>query len=192
MTILHIDSSITGENSVSRELSAAIVRELQAADPGAQVVYRDLAADPLDHLTLAGFASDESRAALEEFKAADTIVIGAGFYNFSIPSQLKAWFDRILVAGETFRYTESGPEGLAGDKTVIVALARGGFYGEESPMRSIEHAESYMKAALGFIGIANPRFVIAEGIAIGPEQRASSLAQAHRQVPEAAARALAA
>ncbi|WP_423142619.1 FMN-dependent NADH-azoreductase [Parablastomonas sp. CN1-191] len=192
MTILHIDSSITGENSVSRELSAAIVKELLAADPGARVVTRDLVAQPLDHLTLAGFGSDESRAVLEEFKAADTIVIGAGFYNFSIPSQLKAWFDRILVAGETFRYTENGPEGLAGDKTVIVALARGGFYGEESPMRSIEHAESYMAAALGFIGIKNPRFVIAEGIAIGPEQRASSLAQAHRQVPEAAARALAA
>ncbi|ANY21220.1 FMN-dependent NADH-azoreductase 1 [Tsuneonella dongtanensis] len=182
MNILHLDSSITGDNSASRALSAAIVRELTDADPSASVTYRDLVAQPLDHLTLPGFATPQSAQALSEFKAADVVVIGAPMYNFTIPSQLKAWIDRVLVAGETFRYTESGPEGLAGDKTVIVALARGGLYGEGTAQRSIEHAERYLADALAFIGITEPRFVIAEGLALGDEARDAALASAHEAV----------
>ena len=125
MTILHIDSSINGENSASRAISAARSSTSCAERSGASVVYRDLAAEPLPHLTLDAFADT---SVLDEFLAADTVVIGAPMYNFTLPTQLKAWIDRILVAGKTFRYTENGPEGLAGGKRVIIALARGGFY----------------------------------------------------------------
>src|SRR5688572_7084094 len=123
MTILHIDSSITGEGSVSRTISQAVVQRLVAGDPGATVVRRDLAADPLPHLTLEAYGDS---TVLDEFLTTQTVVIGAPMYNFSLPSQLKAWLDRILVSGKTFRYTAEGPEGLAGGKRVIVALARGG------------------------------------------------------------------
>ena len=183
MTILHIDSAITGEHSTSRELTAAIVRELIAADPGARVTYRDLAAEPFPHLTLPAFAEPDSQTALAEFKAADTVVIGAPMYNFSIPSQLKAWIDRILVAGETFRYTETGAvEGLAGAKRVIVAVARGGLYGEGTPQRAIEHAERYLADVFAFIGIHDVEFVIAEGLKISDDNRAQAIAAAHEQV----------
>lgn len=182
MNILHLDSSITGENSASRPLSAAIVGELVAADPAASVTYHDLVADPLDHLTLPGFATDASQDALARFLAADVVVIGAGMYNLSIPSQLKAWFDRVMIAGQTFRYTEAGPVGLAGDKRAIVALARGGLYGEGSPARAVEHAERYIADALAFMGLTDVRFVIAEGLAIGPEAREAALAAAHAEV----------
>lgn len=181
MTILHIDSAITGENSASRELSAAIVAEL-AARADARVTYRDLAAEPLPHLTLPAFGAEDSQAALAEFKAADTVVIGAPMYNFTISSQLKAWIDRLLVAGETFRYTESGSEGLAGGKRVIVAVARGGLYGEGTPLRAIEHAERYLTDVFAFIGITDVEFVIAEGLNYGPEARAAGVAAAHEQV----------
>ena len=182
MNILHLDSSITGENSASRALSAAVVRELTDADPAARVTYRDLVAAPLDHLTLPGFGAEVSGQVLAEFKAADIVVIGAPMYNFTIPSQLKAWVDRVLIAGETFRYTANGAEGLAGDKKVIVALARGGLYGEGSAQRAIEHAERYLTDALAFIGIADPQFVIAEGLALGDEARAAALEAAHAAV----------
>ena len=147
MHILQIDSSISGDNSVSRALTAAIVGELTGHDGAATVTYRDVVADPLDHLTLPGFASAQSQAVMAEFEAADVIVIGAPMYNFTIPTQLKAWFDRILIAGKTFRYTATGPEGLAGAKRVIVAIARGGLYGEGSAQRSTEHAETYLRDA---------------------------------------------
>jgi FMN-dependent NADH-azoreductase len=182
MTILHIDSAITGEFSASRELSAAIVRELTAADGAQRVTYRDLAAEPLPHLTLPAFGEADSQAALAEFKAADTVVIGAPMYNFTIPSQLKAWIDRLLVAGETFRYTATGVEGLAGAKRVIVAIARGGLYGEHSGQRAIEHAERYLADVFAFIGVTYVEFVIAEGLKISDEARADALAAAHDRV----------
>lgn len=187
MTILHIDSAITGEHSASRELSAAIVRELTAeadrSGRGAQVTYRDLAAQPLPHLTLPAFGEADSQAVLAEFKAADTVVIGAPMYNFTIPSQLKAWLDRILVAGQTFRYTETGAvEGLAGAKRVIVAVARGGLYGEGTPQRAIEHAERYLTDVFAFIGVAHVDFVIAEGLKISDDHRAQAIASAHERV----------
>ena len=174
MTILHIDSSINGENSASRTVSQSIVEQLKSAQWGEEVVYRDVASDPISHLTLDAFADT---TVLDEFLAADTIVIGAPMYNFTLPSQLKAWIDRIMIAGTTFRYTANGPEGLAGGKRVIIALARGGFYDESSPAASLEHLETYLRGVFNFIGI-DPEFVAADGLAISPEQRASSLDQA--------------
>ena len=114
---------------------------------------------------------------LDEFLAADTVVIGAPMYNFTLPSQLKAWIDRILVAGTTFRYTENGPEGLAKGKRVIIALARGGIYDSGSPAASLEHLESYLRGVFNFIGI-EPEFVAADGLNISPEHREASIKQA--------------
>ena len=170
MTILHIDSSITGDNSASRAISRSIVDRI-ATD---QLVYRDLVNEPLPHLTLDAFADS---SVLDEFLAADTVVIGAPMYNFTLPTQLKAWLDRILVAGKTFRYTESGPEGLATGKRVIVALARGGFYNAGSPAAALEHLETYLRGVFNFIGI-EPEFVAADGLNMGPEQRQSAIGQA--------------
>jgi len=174
VTILHLDASINGDNSASRAISRSIVEQVKGANWGEQIIYRDLAADPLPHLTLEAFADT---SVLDEFLAADTIVIGAPMYNFTLPTQLKAWVDRIVIAGTTFRYTESGPEGLAKGKRVIIALARGGFYNEGSPAAALEHLESYLRGVFNFIGI-EPEFVAADGLAIGPEQREQSIGQA--------------
>ncbi len=182
--ILHIDSSITGDNSVSRVLSARIVDQLRAADPSAEVVHRDLVAQPLEHLMLSSYADS---SVLDEFLASDTVVIGAPMYNFGAPSQLKAWIDRILVATKTFRYGADGtPEGLAGGRRVIIALSRGGFYAEGSPTASLEHLQSYLAGVFGFIGLT-PEFVAADGIAVGPEQREQSVGQALGEIERMAA-----
>ena len=174
MTILHIDSSISGEQSASRAITRSIVDQLRIADGGGDVIVRDLVSEPLPHLTLDAFADS---SVLDEFLAADTVVIGAPMYNFTLPSQLKAWLDRILVAGKTFRYTENGPEGLVKNKRVIIALARGGFYGEGSAAAGLEHLESYLRGLFNFIGI-EPEFVLAEGLAVSPEAREQSLNKA--------------
>jgi len=183
MNILHIDSSITGEASASRTITRAIVERLSASQPESAVVHRDLVSEPLEHLTLAAMANT---AVLEEFLAAETIVIGAPMYNFSLPSQLKAWLDRILIAGRTFRYAAGGPEGLAGGRRVIVALSRGGFYGAGTPTAGLEHVESYLRGVFGFIGI-EPEFVLAEGVNIGPDERHAAIAQAIDEVERLAA-----
>jgi FMN-dependent NADH-azoreductase len=197
--LLHIDSSILGEASASRKLSSAIVSALTDAAPAVQVTRRDLDAEPLPHLDSRliaaagpdGLADEATRAAieqganaLEEFLAADIVVIGAPMYNFSIPSQLKAWFDRILVAGKTFRYTESGPEGLARGKRVIVASSRGGAYGAGSPAAPFDFQETYLRAAFAFIGIDTVEFVRAEGLAVSPELREASVKAALDVVPK--------
>jgi len=180
MTILKIDSSITGENSVSRVLTRSVVDQLTASNPAARLIERDLVNDPLDHLTLAAFADT---SVLDEFLAADTVVVGAPMYNFNISSQLKSWIDRIAVAGKTFHYTESGPEGLAGGKRVIIAVSRGGFYDQGN---SYEHVEAYLKPMFNFLGI-EPEFVRADGIAIGPEQRETAIANSLVEVERLAA-----
>ncbi|HSX56281.1 MAG TPA: NAD(P)H-dependent oxidoreductase [Sphingomonas sp.] len=177
MRLLHIDSSIQGAGSASRAISAAVVARLKDDAPSIEIGYRDLVAQPLPHLTLDVLADPAANVELQAFLAADIVVIGAGFYNFSIPSQLKAWLDRILIAGQTFSYGPDGPQGLAGGKRVIVALTRGGFYGEGAPGAPHEHGETYLKSALGFIGIA-PEFVVAEGLALGDEARAAGVAGA--------------
>ena len=171
MTILHVDASINGENSASRAISRSIVDQLTIERGGADVVYRDLAAEPLPHLTLDAFAET---SVLDQFLAADTVVIGAPMYNFTLPTQLKAWIDRIVIAGKTFRYTENGPEGLAKGKRVIIALARGGFYSHGSPASALEHLETYLRGVFNFIGI-DPEFVAADGLMISPEQRDQSI-----------------
>ena len=180
MTILKIDSSITGEASVSRQLTTAIVDQLVSHGSDQRVIARDLAAEPLDHITLAAFADT---AVLDEFLAADTIVIGAPMYNFGVPSQLKAWIDRILVAGTTFRYGANGPEGLAGDKRVIVAVSRGGFYDDANVL---EHVETYLNGVFGFVGIT-PEFVHADGVNYGLEQREAGIAKGLAEVERLAA-----
>ncbi len=179
MTILKLDSSISGETSVSRILTRTITDQLAAASPEAAVIERDLVAAPLAHLTERGQDED----VLNEFLAADTVVIGAPMYNFSVPSQLKAWIDRVAVAGKTFAYDENGPRGLLGGKRVIVAVSRGGFYEAGS---SFEHVEAYLKPMFNFLGI-EPEFVRAEGVAVGPEQRDAGLAKGLAQVERLAA-----
>jgi len=181
MKLLHIDSSILGENSVSRTISAAVVSRLKGEVPGLEMRYHDLASAPLPHLADVKHdqALQEDLAlggkVLDEFLAADIVVIGVPMYNFGIPSQLKAWIDRILVAGKTFRYTASGAEGLVHGKRVILAVSRGGFYGAGTPAAVAEHQESHLRALFGFIGIKDLEVVRAEGIAHGPEQRETSL-----------------
>jgi FMN-dependent NADH-azoreductase len=199
MNLLHLDASILGGNSVSRKVSAAIVNRLSESLPGLTVTTRDLAANPLSHLSGAHLAAAQgavpetsaqqqdvlaSQKVLDEFLAADIVVIGAPMYNFTVPSQLKAWIDRILVAGKTFRYTAGGPEGLAGNKRVIIAISRGGFYGPNSPAAAAEHVETYLRTVFGFIGVKNLEIIAAEGINIGPEQREKSLAGALQAATE--------
>jgi FMN-dependent NADH-azoreductase len=185
MKVLHIDSSILGEGSASRALTREIVARVKSGSPDAEVTYLDLALEELPHLSQKSLArGDEGEAArnaraLEQFLAADVLVIGAPIYNFSIPSQLKAWIDRILVAGKTFRYTAKGPEGLAGGKEVIVAMARGGVSGTATHG---EFGESYLKFLFGFLGITNVRVVRAEGLAISPEHREASLTAARAAI----------
>ncbi|MEX3667443.1 FMN-dependent NADH-azoreductase [Paraburkholderia phenoliruptrix] len=179
MNILHLDSSILGSNSITRELSATVVAKLREQHPSAQVTYRDLVGNEIRHLTGAiasGFrqidAGDFDDATVREHQisenlvtellANDVIVIGAPMYNFSVSSQLKAWLDRIAQAGRTFRYTENGPVGLAGGRKVIVASARGGFYAE-GPLGHMDYQENYLKAFFRFLGITDVQFVRAEG-----------------------------
>jgi FMN-dependent NADH-azoreductase len=202
MQLLHIDSSILGPNSVSRRLSAAVVAAQQALHPDLQIVRRDLATDPVDHLSGLHLAAAQGivpeaaplrsdlaagEQALEEFLAADIVVIGAPMYNFAIPSQLKAWIDRVAVAGRTFRYTEKGPEGLAGGKKVIIASSRGGFYGAETPAASLDHQETYLRAVFSFFGITDISFIRAEGIALGEPQRQQAIDGAEAEISKLAA-----
>jgi FMN-dependent NADH-azoreductase len=190
--LLHVDSSVLGPHSVSRQLSAAIVRRLHQATPDLAVTYRDLTTLPLAHLSGAHLAAAQGatpnadvarelaagQAVLDEFLAADTVVLGAPMYNFTIPSQLKAWIDRIIVAGKTFKYDANGPQGLAGDKRVIVAISRGGFYGPGTPAAALEHLESYLRGIFGFLGVTKLEFIFADGIQVGPEHREKALANA--------------
>ncbi|TAN04440.1 MAG: FMN-dependent NADH-azoreductase [Rhodanobacteraceae bacterium] len=185
MKLLHIDSSVLGDNSASRHLSSAIVARLRAEHPGLEVVYRDLAAQTLPHYTPV-LAEDHPCVArngeiLEEFLAADIVVIGAPMYNFTIPTQLKSWLDRILIAGKTFRYTEKGPEGLAGGKHVIVASSRGGIY-SEGPASAVDFQETYLRHVFGFIGVRDLEIVRAEGLNLGAEQREAALVRAHQHI----------
>ena len=185
MHLLHIDSSALGAASVTRELSAAIVGRWREALPDLRVSYRDLDLDPVPHLTgrgVSGADADEVAAAsraLDAFLAADVVVIGAPMYNFSVPSTLKAWIDRIAVAGKTFRYTADGPQGLAGGKQVIIASGRGGLHsGAPSDFQ-----EPYLRQVFGFLGIDDITFVRAEGVAYSPAHRTQALAAAHASIP---------
>ncbi|MBU6502461.1 MAG: FMN-dependent NADH-azoreductase [Burkholderiaceae bacterium] len=195
MKLLHIDSSVLGDNSVSRQLTQQIVTEWRKAHPGTTVDYLDLATAAPSHLSTdsLGFRLDPqgksltdaqrhenavSEALVSQFLAADVIVVGAPLYNFSIPSQLKAWIDRVAQAGRTFKYTDKGAVGLATGKVVIVASSRGGVYSTSDAGRALEHQESYLQTVFGFFGITDLRFVRAEGIAMGEPQKSAALAAA--------------
>jgi FMN-dependent NADH-azoreductase len=187
MKLLHIDSSILGEQSASRTVSREIVARWKQAVPDIQIERLDLVANELPHLTghhLAQMQVPESRDAqmLADFQAADVVVIGAPMYNFGISSQLKSWIDRIVVAGKTFKYGPNGPEGLVHGKRVIVAISRGGVYAENAPF---EHAESYLKIIFGFIGVTDLTFVRAEGLMLSPEHRQKGLDAALAAIPAA-------
>jgi FMN-dependent NADH-azoreductase len=174
MRLLHLDSSIMGEASASRTISAAIVERIRAADADIAVTYRDLAAEPIPHMTLDTFMTLDTGTDVQQFLESDIVVIGAGFYNFSIPSQLKAWIDRIAVKGKTFGYSENGPVGLATGKRVIVALARGNVYGEGSPYTAYEHAETLLRSLFTFVG-ADVEFIVAEGLGRGEDARRTAI-----------------
>uniref|UniRef100_UPI00334287F3 FMN-dependent NADH-azoreductase n=1 Tax=Castellaniella defragrans TaxID=75697 RepID=UPI00334287F3 len=198
MQILHIDSSISGPGSVSRQLSREAVEQWLNANPGAQVQYLDLAAEapnplsrdalgfrqpPKDsHSETEAHENAVSEAMVQQLLAADVVVIGAPLYNFTIPSQLKAWLDRVAQVGRTFKYTENGPEGLLGDKTVVLALSRGGVYSNTERGQAMEHQESYLKTIFGFMGVTDFRVVRAEGMDLGPESREQGFAQARREI----------
>lgn len=198
MQLLHIDSAITGDGSVSRQLTAQTVAAWVAAHPGTQVQYLDLVAQAPGHFTMDAMAprtgqtdglsetqqreNAVSEQLVSQFLAADVIVVGAPLYNFGIPSQLKAWVDRIAQPGRTFRYTAAGPEGLAKGKTVIVASARGGVYSTSDGGRAMEHQESYLQTVFAFFGITDVRFVRAEGVAMGPDAKAQALVSAERDI----------
>ena len=185
MKLLHLDSSILGQHSASRELGAGVVAKWRRDVRGLQVTHRDLAANPLPHLSGGSLAqADATEAAtaaavMDEFLAADVIVIGAPMYNFGIPSQLKAWIDRVAVAGKTFRYTAEGPQGLAGGKKVIVAATYGGLHPVESGRNFVE---PYLRQVFGLLGIDDVEFVSAEGLSISPEHRACAMSAAHAQI----------
>ncbi|MDP4077168.1 FMN-dependent NADH-azoreductase [Acidovorax sp. A1169] len=197
MQLLHIDSAITGEQSVSRELTKRIVAAWKAGHANTTVQYLDVAAQAPAHFTAdaMGFRTGQeastdvqrtenalSEALVSQFLAADVIVIGAPLYNFTIPSQLKAWIDRVAQIGRTFKYTDKGPVGLAGGKTVIVASSRGGVYSTSEGGQAMEHQESYLKVVFGFFGITDVRFVRAEGVGMGPDAKALAFANADKDI----------
>ncbi|GAA5074564.1 FMN-dependent NADH-azoreductase [Lysobacter panacisoli] len=192
MKLLHLDSSALGTNSVTRELSAAVVARWQEALPELAVQYRDLDTEPLPHLTARSLAkadpaeAEASEATMQQFLDADVVVIGTPFYNFGIPSTLKAWIDRIAVAGRTFRYTEAGPEGLAGGKRVVIVSGRGGQYGDTSPA---DFQEAYLRQVFGFLGVTELEIVRAEGVAYSPQHRTDAVAAAHASIRSPLAKA---
>ncbi|MFT4080566.1 FMN-dependent NADH-azoreductase [Rhodomicrobium sp.] len=199
MKLLHIDSSVLGQHSVSRALSAETVARQRALHPGIEVVYRDLVAEPLLHLSPAHIAVFQGAAPENDTLAADiadgaklldtvfeasVLVIGAPMYNFGISSQLKAWVDRILIAGRTFRYTTEGPEGLLpGGKKAFIVSSRGGSYGQ----KAADHQEDHLKIALGFIGITDISIIRAENISRGADAREAALAAAREEISSLAA-----
>lgn len=198
MKILHIDSSILGEHSVSRKLSAAVIRRITSISPSSSIVYRDLAQNPIPQFSpaVAQFAAGEFPEAesereietlqqvLDEVMQADVIVIGAPMYNFSIPSQLKSWLDALIVPGKTFRYSATGVEGLLTGKRAIIASSRGGYYGPDSPTAAAEHQESLLRSLLGFIGITDIQVIRAEGVRMGGEIAAAAIASALDQAAQ--------
>jgi len=198
MKLLHVDSSILGAHSISRQLTAEIVAKLRQVTPGLEITYRDLAAEPVPHLTGVLIAARQPGAqqpsadvdqdlllgakVLHEFLAADIVVVGAPMYNFGVPSQLKAWIDNLAVSGKTFRYIATGVVGLAGGKRMIIASSRGGFYAGSSPVASLDHQEAYLSGFFGFLGVTDIAFVRAEGVNVSPEQRQRGLDSALAEV----------
>ncbi|UZS70731.1 FMN-dependent NADH-azoreductase [Pseudomonas syringae] len=195
MNLLHLDSSILGDHSASRQLTCEVVQAYLNAHADSQVTYRDLASDALGHFSAASLAAAGTpvdvrdaaqqqevagnEATLQQFLDSDVLVIGAPMYNFTIPTQLKAWFDRILIAGRTFRYSEAGPEGLCGGKKVIIVSTSGGLHAGQPT--GTGH-EELLKTLFAFIGITDLQFVRAHGLAYGEEPRASAMSAAQQYI----------
>ncbi|MDB5366864.1 MAG: FMN-dependent NADH-azoreductase [Rhodospirillales bacterium] len=199
--LLQVDSSPLGEASVSRELTRNIAQAFKVSNPNVVVSHRDLGARPPSHfdgaliqvLKLGAQANETQRAEfdfteelIQEFLAAEIVVIGAPMYNFSVPTQLKAWIDRIAQAGRTFKYSEAGPVGLAGGKKVIIVSSRGGKY-VGTAFEALDHQESYLRAVLGFFGITDIEIVRAEGVAMSPELRIQAMDAAKAEIERLAA-----
>ncbi len=197
MKLLHIDSSILGQQSVSRQLTAQLIEAARQQHGDVNVTYRDLALAPVDHLAPPHLAAAQGAPIeagtlqqdvalgandLEAFLQADVVVIGAPMYNFSIPSQLKAWIDRIAIVDRTFRYTAQGPEGLAGGKRVLIASTRGGMYAGDAPGAAMDHHETYLTSLFGFLGVTDLHFIRAEGLAMGDDARAQALQHAQQDI----------
>ncbi|PRY92820.1 FMN-dependent NADH-azoreductase [Hasllibacter halocynthiae] len=194
MNILHIDSSASAHDaSHSRRLSAEIVERLKAANPDADVTYRDVAEARPPHVDTtireawsedAGAhlkdLAERSRVMVEELKAADVVVIGSPMYNFTVPSTLKAWIDHVAIANQTFRYTANGPEGLL-DGRAYLALSSGGVY-SEGPAASADHLDTYLRTVLGFMGITEVETVRAEGTALAPDAGQKAMERAHLRI----------
>ena len=185
MKLLHLDSSALGTDSVTRELTAAIVGQWRDSRPGLAVDYLDLDRNPILHLSGCSLAKVDTAAAdaderlLQQFLDADVLVVGAPMYNFGIPSTLKAWIDRIAIKGRTFQYSENGPQGLVGGKRVIIVSGRGGAYGDASPA---DFQETYLRQVFAFLGVNDIQVVRAEGVGMSPQHRAEALAVAHASI----------
>jgi FMN-dependent NADH-azoreductase len=195
MKILHLDSSVLGDNSVSKALTAKVAAAWKGAAPHAVVRHRDLGTEAPQHLSPGYFAigatpEDQrsesqtselklSDALIEEFIAADALIIGAPLYNFTIPSGLKAWIDRVVVAGKTFKYSAEGPTGLAGEKKVVIVATSGGKYAD-TPVDAAH--VGHLKTVLGFVGLKDVTVVRAAGLNMGPESREAALADADAQI----------
>jgi FMN-dependent NADH-azoreductase len=197
--VLVLKSSVLLDASASNELVDQTVALIRSRNPSARVVFRDLAGDPIPHLTpdsaavvrgaIPSNAAQETALTLandlvEEVKRADTVVIGAPMYNFGIPSTLKSWFDHVMRAGVTFSYGEGGPEGLLKGKRAFVILSRGGLY-SEGPAKPMDSQEPHVKTMLGFIGITDVTFIHAEKLGFGPEHRDQAMRSARFQIEEA-------
>lgn len=187
MKLLHIDTSIMSDKSVSRGLTAEIVEHYKALNPALEITHYDLDAQPIAYLSSASFTDEKEQAEgeriMNDFLGADIVVIGAPMYNFGVPAQFKAWIDRIAVAGKTFKYTESGAEGLVKDTKVIIASSRGGVYSGE--LSFMDHQESYLKGVFGFLGLGENdiQIIRAEGVNLGPEIAAEAIANAKAVIP---------
>ena len=204
MNILIVTSSANGERSVSNGLVSGFVDTVRAADPAAHVVLRDVGANPLPHLAADTVAAikgepetDAERAAralsdalIAELEAADTIVIASPMYNFGMSSTLKAWFDHVLRAGRTFRYTPDGPEGLLKGKKAVVIVSRAGAYGEGAAA-AMDGQEPHLRILLGFMGLDDATFVRAEKLAFGEEAANDSIASAAAELRALAGESLA-
>ena len=190
--VLIIDSAATGDASVSRKLTAEFAERMAEREPAARIVRRDIGTSTIPHLTaetvggIRGLASTDaereaqalSDALIGELKDADLIVIGAPMYNFGMSSTLKAWFDHVLRAGITFRYSAEGPEGLVTGKKAIVIETRAGVYSEGGPAAAMDHQEPHIRTLLGFMGITDVDFVRAEKLAFGPEAAEAAVSDA--------------
>ncbi|MDL9997613.1 FMN-dependent NADH-azoreductase [Variovorax sp. J22P240] len=201
MKLLHVDSSVLGTNSVSRQLTAEVVAEWRKSHPNTTVEYLDLAVDTPNHFNADALGikvgvqaepteaqrreNEVSERLVSQFLAADVIVVGAPLYNFTVPTQLKAWIDRLAQAGRTFTYTDKGPVGLATGKTLIVASTRGGIYSTSEGGQAMEHQESYLKVVFGFFGVTDVRFVRAEGVAMGDAPKAAAIGSARADIAAA-------